>query len=81
MTDPLIGLGVQLTPYRSGWLLEPDPRYWVRNPDHPAHHPAILSENAQAARECASQDRTTDPEPGAFYGLSPAPDTNPHAHG
>jgi hypothetical protein len=29
------------------------------------------SENAQAERECASLDRTTDPEPGAFYGLTP----------
>lgn len=36
------------------------------------------SENAQAATEVASQDRDSDPQPGAFYGL-PDPDTN-HLH-
>jgi hypothetical protein len=29
------------------------------------------SENAQAEREIASLDTTSDPEPGAFYGLTP----------
>ncbi len=34
------------------------------------------SENAQAAREIASLDPTSDPEPGALYGLTPDPDTD-----
>lgn len=38
------------------------------------------SENAQAERECASLDRETDPQPGAFYGLLP-PHTDPTSHG
>jgi hypothetical protein len=33
------------------------------------------SENAQAAREIASLSHDDDPEPGAFYGLTP-PDTD-----
>ena len=36
------------------------------------------SENALAERECASLDADTDPEPGAFYGLTPSDtDTEP----
>jgi hypothetical protein len=35
--------------------------------------PDLDSENVQAEREIASLDRTTDPQPGAFYGLLPPP--------
>lgn len=57
---------------------------WLTDPDRPrivrAIPPRLASENAQAARECASQDRTTDPQPGAFYGLLP-PHTDCTPHG
>jgi hypothetical protein len=35
------------------------------------------SEDAQAAREIASLAHDDDPEPGAFYGLTPPPDSDP----
>lgn len=35
------------------------------------------SENAQCARECASTDADTDPEPGALYGAPTEPETEP----
>jgi hypothetical protein len=35
------------------------------------------SEDAQAEREIASLSHDDDPEPGAFYGLTPPTDTDP----